>query len=474
MRSGPERDQWVLFEENRDAVVAALRRGECEAILPAARTFLDGFTEFLHQHEILEQFGDFPDHRGRGSIPAFFFCVTLLHLPLFRLHRLVDIEGVLFRSPFILRLLGFNACQIAQGFYASNGPRPFTAEALGDFFAKVPPETLLEQQLTLLRHLHRQFPKVFHAGVYAMDCMTVTAPPGRLGLPAARFVLCILSVHLGPTALPILWSYSPETGEGTGDVSLGRALVARAREVLNSADLALLLIDRGFLDGAWLAAQARLGTDIIIGLKEDMHAYADLVGLSRLADTAWEDAPPPKNHRDPPPIRQVALFPPIESWDACDVPLSGLVVRDCYPIGEVVYQAYVSPGAFPDGVSFYREQRRRWDDEECYMALSRYWDVNDLPPMRLGVAQAVVHFALVAYLLLCLFRWKTQAQGPLGCLPRALIPEAELAVYAGNAFALLTASELLTIVLDHAQTWRRNRPRILAALRLSERRLDTC
>jgi hypothetical protein len=468
-----ERDQWVIFEENREAVVAALRRGECEAILPAARTFLDGFTEFLQQHEVLDQFSDFPDHRGRGSIPAFFFCVTLLHLPLFRLHRLADIEGVLFRSPFILRLLGFNARQIAHGFYASGGPRPFTAEALGDFFAEVPPETLLEQQLALLRHLHQQFPAVFRQGVYAMDCMTVAAPPGRLGLPAARFVLCILSVHLGPTAVPLLWSYAPETGEGTGDVSLGRVLVARARDVLTPADLALLLIDRGFLDGAWLAEQARLGTDIIIGLKEDMHAYADLVGLSRLADTIWEDVPPPKNHRDPPPVRQVARFPPIEGWDACDIPLTGLVIRDCYPTGETLYQAYVTPRAFPDGVSFYREQRRRWDDEECYMALARYWDVNDLPPMRLGVAQAVVHFALVAYLLLCLFRWQHQAEGPLGSLPRALIPEVELAVYAGNAYALLTASEIVAIILHHAPTWRRNRSTILAALRLSERRLDT-
>jgi len=93
--------------------------------------------------------------------------------------------------------------------------------------------------------------------------------------------------------------------------------------------------------------------------------------------------------------------------------------------------------------------------------------------MRLGVAQAVVHFALVAYLLLCLLRWKTRAEGPLASLPRSLIPEVELAVYADTAFALLTASEILTIVLHHAQTWRRNRSTILAALRLSERRLDT-
>lgn len=473
MLAAAERDQWVLFEENREAVVAALRRGECEAILPAARTFLDGFAEFAHQHQILEQFGRFPDDRARRSIPAFFFCVTLLYLPLFRLHHLADIEGVLFRSPFILRLLGFNARQIADGFYASGGPRPFTAEALGDFFADVSPETLLAQQLALLRHLHREFPAVFAHGVYAMDCVTLAAPPGRLGLPAARFVLCILSVHLGKSAVPILWSYAPEIGEGTGDVSLGRALVAEARKVLDHEDLALLLIDRGFLDGAWLAEQAKLGTAIIIGLKEDMHAYADLIGLSHLPDTVWEDVPPPKNHRDPSPLRQVALFPSIESWDACTLPLTGLVVRDQYPNGEVAYQAYVSPRAFADGPSFYQQQRRRWDAEECSMALARYWNVNDLPPLRLGVARALVHFALVAYLLLSLFRWQSQAEGPLASLPRALIPEVELAVYAGNAYALLTASEVVAILLDHADAWHHNRSRILAALRLSERRLDS-
>lgn len=160
-----ERDPWVLFEENREAVVAALRRGECEAILPAARTFLDDFAEFLHQHQLLEQFGHFPDDRARRSIPTFFFCFTLLSLPLLRLSPLADSEGVVFRSPFILRLLGFNARQIAEGFDASTGPRPFTAEALGDFFAEVSLETLLALQLTLLRHLHRQFPDVFAPGV---------------------------------------------------------------------------------------------------------------------------------------------------------------------------------------------------------------------------------------------------------------------------------------------------------------------
>lgn len=147
--------------------------------------------------------------------------------------------------------------------------------------------------------------------------------------------------------------------------------------------------------------------------KEDTHVYTDLLGLSGLPDTVWENVPPPKNHGGPPPIRQVAFFPQVESWNACTIPLTGLVVRDQYPTGEVAYQAYMSPRTFPNAASFYKEQRRRWDDEECYIALARYWNANDLPPLRLGVARALVHFALVAYLLLSLSRWQNPGDGPL-------------------------------------------------------------
>ncbi len=89
------------------------------------------------------------------------------------------------------------------------------------------------------------------------------------------------------------------------------------------------------------------------------------------------------------------------------------------------------------------------------------------------VAQALVHFALVADLLLSLFRWQTRAKGPLASLPHAIVPEVELAVDVGHAYALLTGGEVVAILLDHADAWHHNRSRILAALRLNERRLDT-
>ena len=476
MLAPADRDRWALFVEDRQAVVEALRRGECDAILPAARTFLDGFATFLLEHGIVQLFETVPDHRQRHSIPAFFFCTTLLYLPLFRLHHLIDIEQVLFRSPFILRTLGFNARQIAEGFYASNGPRPFTAEALGDFCEKLPAKALLDLQLAIVRQLRSQFPRLFEQGTYAMDCLLVSCPSGARGLSAVRLKYCVLSLRLGDRSLPLLASSGPDTGDDSGDVTRGRQLVAELRKALGPRDIDLLLIDRGFLDGAWVAEQARLGTEVIIGQKSNMAAYQDLVGLANMEETVWEEVAAPKNHRSPAPKRELALFPEITTWDACQVPLSGLVIRDLYPDGKQEWQVYVSPRSYAKASDFYDRQRLRWQEEECFMALTRYWGADDLPPLREGVARALIHFSLLAYLLLGLFRWQEEGQEePLAnaLLPPMIVPEVELAVYAGQHYALLTASELLTIIFDNFPAWHKHRRKLLRSLRLAERRLDS-
>ena len=128
---------WQIFVENREAVVAALERGECAGILPAVRGFLDGFAGFLLEGGVLELLEEFPDHRQRRTIPMFFFCHTLVYRPLFRLERIAPIERTLFRSPYILRQLGFNALQMEEGFYQTpEGQRPFRAQAIADCFSK--------------------------------------------------------------------------------------------------------------------------------------------------------------------------------------------------------------------------------------------------------------------------------------------------------------------------------------------------
>ena len=89
---GDHAGKWQVFIENRDEVVAALERGECDGILPAARGFLDGFAQFLLESGVLSTLETFPDGRQRHSIPILFFCNTLIHRPLFSLPRLAPIE----------------------------------------------------------------------------------------------------------------------------------------------------------------------------------------------------------------------------------------------------------------------------------------------------------------------------------------------------------------------------------------------
>ena len=110
--------------------------------------------------------------------------------------------------------------------------------------------------------------------------------------------------------------------------------------------------------------------------------------------------------------------------------------------------------------------------EEVCVTITRHWDFNNLPPSRLGVALAMVHFALVAVTLLGFYLQETEDADTLETLnmgPRAIpLPERELAVYAGSHFALLLASELLEIILSNVDAWQDNREQLLMALRHCE------
>jgi hypothetical protein len=121
---------WSLVREDRAAVLAALKRGECDGLLPVASEFMDDFAQFLDERGLLRRFEQFPDGRRRCSISLDFLCNTLLHKALLRLPSLAQIGPVLFHSPGVLRRLGFNLRQVHEGFYQGGAQRPFDPEAL--------------------------------------------------------------------------------------------------------------------------------------------------------------------------------------------------------------------------------------------------------------------------------------------------------------------------------------------------------
>jgi len=186
--------EWQVFVENRQAVVEALEQGKCTGILPAARGFLDAFAGFLLEGGLLEVFEQFPDHRQRCTIPIFFFCNSLVHRPLFRLERLAPIERTLFRSPYILRQMGFNALQIEKGFCQTpGGQRPFTVEAIAECFAEATAEDSVAHQQLVLKVLVAYCPGQFRRKLWVMDSLYFHIPRGA-HTEALSFKVCILGV----------------------------------------------------------------------------------------------------------------------------------------------------------------------------------------------------------------------------------------------------------------------------------------
>jgi hypothetical protein len=461
--------QWQIFILNRQAVIEALREGHCDGILPAARGFLDGFAEFLGDAGVLTAFDKFPDGRERRTIPMFFFCNTLVHRPLFHLKRLAPIERTLFRSAYILRQLGFNALQIQEGFYHTPaGQRPFTVEAIAECFAQSQAEDFLDNQKLILKALVAHCPAQFLQGLWVMDSVHITVPRGA-HTEAFSFKVCVLGVWQDTAVWPLLWSLgSPSVAESV----VGKDVFAVAEEVLGPGFIRHLLIDRGYLDGKWMTHLHERGTQVTIGVKEDMRILEEMMNLSRLPDTEWTEVQPPKVRDKPRPQRAVTGFDHLEAeWAGCEAPLSGCLIRDIYR-DRVVHQGLVttSPGATATGIL--GDNGERWTLEEVYMTLTRYWHFDDLPPCRAGVAYALVHFALLAYTLLGFYLQETEEAQDIDRWNRAPpplpLPERELAVYAGPYFALLLPSELMEIVLTHMDAWQDNQAYLLRALRLCE------
>jgi hypothetical protein len=460
---------WQIFVENREAVVAALERGECAGILPAVRGFLDGFAGFLLEAGVLELLEEFPDHRQRRTIPMFFFCHTLVYRPLFRLERLAPIERTLFRSPYILRQLGFNALQMEEGFYQTpEGQRPFRAQAIADCFSKSRAEDFLTHQKLILKQLAQHCPAQFLQGLWVMDSIHFHVPKGA-HTEALNFKVCVLGIWQDTVVWPLIWAF---VGDPENETIVGKRVFAAAEETLGEGAIRHLLIDRGYLDGPWLTQLHERGTRVTIGVKDKMLILEEMHNLSRLPDAVWIEVDPPKLRDKPLPQRAVTGFTDLQGeWVGCEAPLSGCLIRDTYP-DRTVYQGLVSTASAAAAVDILDDNGKRWTLEEVFMTLTRYWDLDNLPPCRQGVAYALVHFALNAFTWLGFYLQETDAADDITTWntapPSLLLPERELAVYAGHHFALLRPSELLEIILENVDAWKANQATLLMALRFCE------
>ncbi len=391
-----------------------------------------------------------------------------MHKQLLRIPSFARMGRVLFKSPAVLRRLGFNWRQAQEGFYASEGRTPFNEEALADFFARIDRDALWNFQLRMLPELLDRCPELFGDGTLMMDCTDVTIPAGHHEREGGTYKACVLASYRDGCIYPLLCLFGDEHA---ADLTLGKQVMEALLEHAPDRKWKLLL-DRGFIDGQWIGELKRNNVDVVIGVKSNMHLYEDALGLTLSEDTTWHSVPAPKYEDGERPQRRVTGWQGFETWDSCPVPLSAaVIVGRLRQLAEDRFsdrtKQYVIAGtAELEATELHEQFRKRWEIEEAFMVLTRYGNIDDLGSCRHEVYLAQVYFALLAYALLRVF---SDRYGPV-VDDTAPVPGQELVVYWRDRYAILLPSELFEVVFDNFDRWRANRQRLLEAMRHCEGR----
>ena len=474
MCKSTSQQSWQFLTEDVEAILEGLRQAEFDHIYPANPTLFDRFLAYLGEAGVRETLDQFPDPRQRRSIPVRFLTQTLLVRPLFAVSSLAQLGPVLSTDPALLQLLGFNAHQIEHGFRANANRRPFDEETLADFAARIQPKHCLEHSLAVSEKLVAFHPELFAQAALLMDCKTVYAPAGKSNgrgarLPAVSLKVCLLSVLTDGQALPLAWLFG---GEHEADQTLGKALLDQVLPLLAPAGVQELVIDAGFLDGAWLARlhqQYRLA--VCVRVREDMDLFHDALGQTRARPVLpgerapqWSEAPLPKIKKGRRPIRRrVMLCSQLESWQSLGLGADALVVEDRFADGQVRHMVIACIGTTEsDPLALLARWRARWAIEELFMVFDRWQGLGRLFPCREGFARTWVHFAFLAYTLLFLFdRWAKDH-------PIVLHATRELLVIRGGCYALIALGQFAAILLDHHDIWQSRRADVMRKLNFQE------
>jgi hypothetical protein len=352
----------LWYRQDREAVLAALRRGERpDLATTAACGPLDELVALHDELGIFRVLDRVPVQRHRAGLPDHLLLRTLATLPFVADLSFAGAAGALFREPAVLLQLGWAPAQIRTG---GNGrhrhPDGRQAESL-----PCHPDTLRDE---LRRITARAWDKAQRAGVQALYRRRLVA--GKVyavdgsGLGPGLRLVCLVSVG-GDRPFLVAWRLlEGDASEKGREAAVTKELIEQALALGGDGCIELLLADALYADGpllAWLKYGKRI--DALVALPPDRLLYQDLQGLARGGLIRWtkhryvRTVAGHKQRR----VVDVASSGGLTSWEgfteaaaqqgAAAASLWGCLIRqrepEAWPVAEA--EALVSTRAWPDG-----------------------------------------------------------------------------------------------------------------------------
>jgi hypothetical protein len=460
---------WSILRENRDRVISALKHGWFSAIHMSTWGFLDRFAAFLDQVGFPLSFDAFNDPRARSSIPEFFFLNVMTYKTLLGYVSFDSLPKTLFASSAVLRLMGFSAAQIKNGFNQKGAIRPFDPETLSEFFQRFTQTTYLRWYADVVRlWRHRKL----LSGSFLLDCIYITTASDHYekigrerddnGIVHRKGykVACLANLLPDHRLLVVAAIVFPV---GVADLVCGKLLINHVLRTQGTGFIHDLIMDMGFLDGAWLHdLKKHQGIDVFIPVKENMTILADAIGLATYERVPWEVL------RETP-RREIALLRELTTWESTHLSLQCCLVRDTASDGKVSYWAIVTPKAVKTARAIYDPYSDRWDLEEAFNELTCLWEYDRFYSTKWSLVLAQIFFTFALYSLVSLYKTdKGNRIAELGItrLRREHFrSQDDVVVYLDDCYAIFTLQEFMILVLENLEAFGQNKQQLLPILR---------
>jgi hypothetical protein len=404
---------WEWRENNREKVLAALQKGEYEAILTSREGALDALAHLASELAIFEAVEWIEVDRERDGIPDGLLLRTLAVLPFVEAMSLSAAANTLFEDAAVLLQLGYTAIQIQEGFNQRRGKgQAQKSEQSRPYHPDVLREELQRIQVASLDAYRRQCVGVLYqrglirSKLYAVDGSGIG--------PDMRVVGLICLQKDGPLWVNWRLRTGSESEKGKeGEVVL--AMIDEVRTLAGNEALEWLLMDALYADG-FILANLKYGRQIeaMVRLPEDRRMYEQLMGLLGVLPEAWQahlDVRYLAGHKQTRRVR-VAQMEDLNDWEGFGAAaqalgveqptLSGFAIQS-HPVDQPAEQeewALVATAPFPSAWQGYTFWRNRWTIENSgFRELKEGWHLEEAlwTFHNSGVAAARLAFTLVAF-----------------------------------------------------------------------------
>jgi len=294
---------WVILQHQQERVRELLRRGQYDDASLSGWGRLDELVAMMVGLGLFEVLGSLGTEIKKSCfIPRWLINNALALKAIVGEPSLNAMQEGMLRDATILRLMGCTAKEIEEGFDTARNKgdhKPFHVDTIRYAISKTPEEEVDRGWQEALRLLAKKT-RVFSKGLFIMDSTDLILDGDYEGIGIRRIVRkyldkggqvgvqvkeekgfklvtlsCLYKQHL----FVLAWRLIPINQH---EITVSDELIEDGLTLLGAGAIKILLIDRGFLDGARLKGWKEQGIDTIVPLKSNMDILEDMRGLARI------------------------------------------------------------------------------------------------------------------------------------------------------------------------------------------------